>query len=113
MLDTLLVIDSMKTKIKRDRKVRNGYDIEKLARIWKALAENNDYWLHVAEISRVTGINECTVRLYLNKYLRDAIEEQQILPKVRLRLVRLKPGMDLASYLKALRLIRGVKEDGV
>jgi hypothetical protein len=109
MFDTILVIESMKTKITRDRKVRKGYDLEKLTRIWKDLSENSGYWLHVAELSRITGMNECTIRIYLNKSLKDATEEQKILPGIKLRLVRLKPDMDIGSYIKALNYIEDIK----
>jgi predicted DNA-binding transcriptional regulator len=100
----------MKNKLKRDRKVRKGFDIEKLTKIWNALAENND-WLHVAEISRRTGIDECTVRWYLDNYLKDAIDEERIVPSIRLRLLRLKPNIDLNSYVKALKFIKEIKSD--
>jgi response regulator of citrate/malate metabolism len=100
----------MKNKIKRDRKVRKGFDIEKLTKIWKVLAENND-WLYINEISRRTNINECTVRWYLDHYLKDAIEEEKIVPTIRLRMVRLKPNSDLISYIKALKFINEIKAD--
>jgi hypothetical protein len=98
----------MKNKIKRDRKVGKGFDIEKLTKIWNALAENGD-WLHVAEISRRSKIGECTVRWYLDNYLKDAIEEERIVPTIRLRLVRLKNGLSLESYINALNYIKEIK----
>jgi hypothetical protein len=93
---------------KRNRKVRRGIDIEKLTKIWNILAENGD-WLHVAEISRRTNIDECTVRWYLDRYLNNAIEEERIGPKIKLRLIRLKPNLDLSSYVKALNYIKEIK----
>ena len=93
---------------KRDRKVRRGFDIGKLTQIWNVLAQNGD-WLHVAEISRRTKIDECTVRWYLDHYLKDAINEERIVPTIRLRMVRLKPNIDLNSYIKALNFIKEVK----
>jgi hypothetical protein len=99
----------MKTKIKRDRKVQKGFDIEKIAKIWNALAESNG-WLHIAEISRRTNIDDCTVRWYLDHYLKDAIAEEKIVPSIRLRLVSLKPGMELEAYVKALTYISKIKE---
>ncbi|MFH1229611.1 MAG: hypothetical protein V1678_04275 [Candidatus Aenigmatarchaeota archaeon] len=98
----------MKNKIKRDRKVGKGFDIEKLAKIWRTLAEDSS-WLHIAEISRRTGIDECTVRWYLDHYLKDAVDEERIVPKIKLRLIRLKPGMELGSYVKALNFITKIK----
>jgi len=98
----------MKRKIKRNRKVKTGFDIEKIAKIWKVLAEAGD-WLHIAEISRRTNIHEATVRWYLDHYLDKAIEEERIVPKIRLRMVRLKPEMNFESFIRALRLIKEVK----
>ncbi len=92
-------------KRKHDRKVAKGIDYEKLAKIWYVIGD----WIHVAEISRRTKINESTVRWYLDKYLNNAIEQERISPTIKLRLVRLKPNMDLKSYIKALELIRKVK----
>jgi hypothetical protein len=87
-------------------------DREKLVRIWRALEgakAEREGWLHVADIARRTGINPVTVRWYLDHYLDQAIEEQQLLPGIRLRLVRLKPGYDLLGYLKARESIRNIK----
>lgn len=100
----------MKNKIKRNRKVGKGFDIEKLTKIWNTLAENSD-WMHVAEISRRSSIDECTVRWYLDNYLKDAIEEERIVPTIRLRLVRLKVGLSLESYVNALNYIKKIKSD--
>jgi len=108
MYTTSIVIDAMKNKIKRDRKVCKGFDIEKLAKIWNALSESQD-WLHIAEISRRTNIDDCTVRWYLDHYLKDAIEEQRIVPTIRLRMVRLKSSLELESYIKALNYINKIK----
>jgi hypothetical protein len=110
MYATSIVIDSMKNKIKRNRKVRRGFDIEKLTKIWNVLAENNN-WLHVAEISRRTHIDECTIRWYLDNYLKDAIDEERIVPSIRLRLIRLKAGLSLESYINALNYIKEIKSD--
>jgi hypothetical protein len=109
MYTTNIVIDAMKKKIKRDRKVGKGFDIEKLAKIWRTLAEDGN-WLHVAEISRRTGIDECTIRWYLDHYLKDAVDEERIVPAIRLRMVRLKPNMELSSYIKALNFITKIKD---
>lgn len=95
-------------KIKRDRKVRKGVDYTKLAKIWRVLAEAD--WLHVAEISRRTGINECTVRFYLDRYFGKVAEEQRIVPQIRLRLVRLKPGTDFGMLVKMIQTLKQIRE---
>lgn len=100
----------MKIKIKHNRKVGKGFDIEKLTKIWNVLAGNND-WLHVAEISRRTNIDECTVRWYLDHYLKDAINEERIVPTIKLRMVKLKSNTNLNSYVKALKFIEEIKTD--
>ena len=93
---------------KRDRKIRRGIDLEKITKIWTVLAQSGD-WIHVAEISRRTKMDECTVRWYLNHYLSNAIDEERIGPKIKLRLIRLKTGLTLESYIKALNYINKIK----
>ena len=103
----------MRTGVVRDRNVRRGLDKEKLVLIWRALesAMEEGGWLHMAEIARRTGLNECTVRWYVDHYLNQAIDEQNVLPAgIRLRLVRLKSGMDLVGYMKVRKTIEEVKK---
>ena len=100
----------MKGRIKRDRGVSKGFDVNKLYKIWIILAQNGD-WMHIAEISRRSGIHEATVRWYLDHYMRNAIDEQRIVPTIKLRLVRLKPNMDFKTYVKALDYINEIKKD--
>jgi hypothetical protein len=97
------------TPPKKDRAVRRGIDYKKLGKIWNVLTQDGS-WLHIAEIARRTGINECTIRWYLDKYLKDAVEEERVGPKIKLRLIRIKPGLNLQSYLKALKYIDGIKK---
>ncbi len=99
----------MKKGIKRDRKSRKGFDVEKIAKIWKAL-ETVGTWTHIAEISRMTGMNSVTVRYYLDYYMPQAVDQQKFAPTIRLRLVRLKPGMDFARFVHALELIKNIKK---
>jgi len=97
-----------KSKFKHNRKIKSGIDYSKLSKIWFILAESDD-WLHIAEISRRTNINESTVRWYLDRYLNNAIDEERIGPKIKLRLIRLKPNLELNSYVKALKFIKEIK----
>jgi len=98
-----------KQKIRRDRRTFSGFDSQKLARIWKVLADSGD-WLHIAEIARRSGINQATVRWYINHYFKQVVEEQRIAPSIRLRVVRLKPGADFAGLVRALEFIKAVKK---
>lgn len=103
----------MRKNTTHNRKVRCGLDKEKLILIWRVLegAKEEGGWLHIAEIARRTSINEVTVRWYLNHYLNQAIEEQQVLPaSIHLRLIRLKPGIDLAGYIQARKSIEDIKK---
>jgi predicted transcriptional regulator len=97
----------MRKGIKRDRTVRKGIDYEKLIKIWRVLEANES--LYVAQISRMTQIPEPTVRYYLDRYLDKAVINTRISPTVKLRLVKLKPGMRIEDYLKALELIQSRK----
>ena len=97
-----------KAKSKHDRKIQKGIDYSKLSKIWYVLAEAGD-WLHVAEISRRTNIDESTIRWYLDHYLDKAVEETKIHPKVKLRMVKLRPRMDLQRFIEALEYIRRTK----
>lgn len=95
--------------IKRDRRVRKGFDTYKIAKIWKALSEEGG-WLHIAEIARRTKINQVTVRWYLDNYFKNIIEEQKIAPTIKIRLVRLKQGVDFIAFVRALELIKSIKK---
>lgn len=103
-----IVIEPMKNDKtdtnRHDRKVTKGFDIEKIAKIWQALLETDD-WMHIAAISARTGINECTVRWYIDHYLYNAVDQQIIHPKIKLRLIKLKAKMDFEFYIKALKAI--------
>jgi hypothetical protein len=101
-----------KRKISRDRRVRQGPDHHKLARIWHVLASASD-WLHIAEIARRTGINQVTVRWYLDHHMRQALEQAHIVPAIRLRLVKLKPGVQLKDFVKAMELIKDIKREKI
>lgn len=94
----------------KNRTAKRGIDYKKLSAIWNVLAAASD-WLHVAEIARRTKIKEPTVRWYLDNYLKNAIEEERIVPQIKLRLVKLKQGIELNSYLKAFELIKQVKSN--
>lgn len=100
----------MESKIKRDRKVKNGFDTDKIARIWKVLSERQD-WMYINEISRGTNINKVTVRWYLDHYFQKFIEERKLSESIRIRFVKLKDGMSLEGMLTALRVIKGVEND--
>jgi len=97
-------------KHKKARKVQKGIDYEKLVKIWNALVEAGD-WIHIAGIARKTGINECTVRWYLDKYLKIGIDETRIYPKIKLRLVKVKPGIKLENIVKALNSIKQIRTE--
>ncbi|MCD6476566.1 MAG: hypothetical protein J7K26_00160 [Candidatus Aenigmarchaeota archaeon] len=103
----------MKKKIKRNRTIRRGIDYVKLRKIWKILeiARDKNTWLYVAQISKVTNIHESTIRYYLNKYLNRAIEKNpSIPPGIKLRQIRLKPGILLENYINALEHIENRKK---
>lgn len=100
----------MESKIKRDRKVKNGFDADKISRIWKVLSERQD-WMYINEISRETNINQVTVRWYLDHYFQRFIEERKLSESIRVRFVKLKDNISLEGMLTALRIIKGVKHD--
>lgn len=95
-------------KITRDRKVRKGVDYDKMAKIWTVLVQAGD-WIHIAEISRRTKINESTVRFYLDNYFRNAVQEERIVPNIKLRLVKLKPDADFQKIVKAIEVLKKIK----
>lgn len=95
---------------KKDRKKKYGYDIEKIVKMWKAMTEAGD-WLHIAEISRRTGINQATVRYYINNYFAPVIEETSIVPSLKLRLVKLKPNVNINNFLQAVDSIKRIKSE--
>jgi len=100
----------MGKKIKKDRKVRKGFDIEKIAKIWKVLNERND-WMYINEIARESGINEVTVRWYLDHYFQKFIEERKLSESIRVRFVKLKENISLENMIKTIKIIKSVKHD--
>jgi predicted DNA-binding transcriptional regulator len=98
----------VKKKIQRDRKVRKGIDYDKLSKIWRVMLESGD-WLHIAEIARRSGINQVTVRYYLDKYLDPIVEETRIAPSIKLRLVKAKPNANLEGLISAKEAIEEIK----
>jgi hypothetical protein len=99
-----------KGKIRRNRGVFAGYDPSKIVAIWKVMAEYGDF-LHVAEIARRANMNQVTVRWYLDKYLKQMVEERRLAPSIRFRAVKLKPNADLPGLLRSLEFIRSVKKE--
>ena len=100
----------MKEKIKRDRKVSKGFDIEKVTKLWKILYERQD-WMYINEISRETGINAVTVRWYLDHYFQKFIEERKLSESIRVRFVKLKDNISLEGMLSAIKIIKDVRND--
>lgn len=100
----------MRDNIKRDREVRKGIDYKKLARIFLVLKESED-WLHIAEVARRAQLNQATVRWYLDHYLKNAIEESKIHPKIRIRMVKLKPGITFKNLTMVLESLRKIKSE--
>jgi response regulator of citrate/malate metabolism len=98
----------MKKKVKRDRKVKKGFDIEKMSKIWNALNERKD-WMYINEISRETKINNVTVRWYLDHYLKDFIEERRLSDTIRLRFVKLKENITLEGVIRAIKIIKSIR----
>lgn len=96
-------------KIRRDRKVKKGVDYEKVTRIWNALAESTD-WLHLAEVSRRTKINRVTVGWYLDHYFKNFIDEEAIIPSIKLRLVKLKQDADFKKLIKFIEVLNKIKK---
>ncbi len=96
-------------KIRRDRKIKKGVDYEKITKIWNALAESGD-WLHIAEISRRTKINRVTVGWYIDHYFKNFIEEQTIIPSIKLRLVKLKHDADFKKLIKSIEVLNSIKK---
>lgn len=99
-----------RNKIRRDRKIKAGIDFNKVAKIWKVLAESPG-WLHISEIARRCGIKGPTVRYYLNNYFANFINEQRINESIKLRLIELKEDATwnrLVTYLKSVEAIKRV-----
>lgn len=88
---------------KHQRRIKSGFDIEKLRKIWRTLEAQDDY-AHVSGLAALTGINQVTVRYYLDHYLAEVTESVRIVPSIRLRLVKLKPGVELERHLMFLKV---------
>ena len=88
---------------KKDRSVRKGIDYNKVAKIWKTLAEAEDY-LSIRETARRSGLDESTTRRYISNYLERFVDVQEIIPGLRLKLIKLKAGISFESIVKWLRI---------
>ncbi len=92
----------------KNRQVRKGMDVKKFTAIWKVLEEAGD-WLHINEIARRSGVNEVTVRYYINNYFTNAIKDQRINDKIKLRLIKLKDNVSIDSHLRFLKVMTSIK----
>lgn len=95
-------------KHKKDRKVRRGIDYNKVAWIFKTLFEAED-WISMREIARRSGMKEGTTRYYLVKHLDRFLDVQEIIPGLRLKLVKLKPGVSLNKIIRWLKVKEKLK----
>lgn len=86
-------------------------DHRKLARIFLVLKESND-WLHIAEIARRAQLNQATVRWYLDRYLKNVIEESKLHPKIRIRMIKLKPNINFKNLIIALEMVKRARNEG-
>jgi len=93
---------------RKNRTIRKGVDYQKLKKIWQTLAESGD-WLHINEISRRTGINNVTVRWYIDHYLTNEIEEQKLSGTIRVRFIRLRTTANLTNLLRYLKTVEKIK----
>lgn len=66
------------------------------------------------EIGRRSGVNENTVRYYLIKHISgnlECLDYQEVIPNLRLKLVKIKDGYTAEGILKALPLIIAEKTE--
>lgn len=96
-------------KHKKDRKVRRGVDFNKVAKIFKTLFEAQD-WMTMRRIAMVSGLKEGTTRHYLVKHLDKFIDVQEVVPDLRLKLVKLKPGVSYNRVEKWLKIKEKLKD---
>lgn len=101
---------SRKRKFHKDRKVKKGVDWDKVQKILGVLKNAEDY-LSMREIGKRSKVNENTVRYYLinhiGKHL-DCLDFQEIIPGLRLKLVKIKKGYDAEGILRTLRTIKKI-----
>ena len=85
-----------------DNKIRKD-ELESVVRIVKCLQEARDTWLWYRELARRCGLNHKTVSRLIEKYLRQAVEEQEgVAPFMKIKMVRIKPGESIRSILRYL-----------
>jgi hypothetical protein len=95
--------------MKKKRVTQKGPDYTKIAKIYKALAESGD-WMHIAGIAQKTGLNQVTVRYYLDTHMKKFIDETRIAPTIKLRLVKLKEGITLQDIIKRIEILKDIHQ---
>ncbi len=100
----------MRKGVSHSREIQKGIDYKKLARIFLVLKEAND-WMHIAEIARRAQLNQATTRWYIDHYLKNVVEETVIHPKIRIRLIKLKPNISFKNLTMALETLKRIRSE--
>lgn len=84
----------------KEGKIRKD-EVESVIKIVKCLEQSKNSWLWYREIARRCGLNHKTVSRLLNKHLKESIIEQEgVEPFVKIKMVRIKPGINVNSILR-------------
>ncbi len=92
----------------KDNKIRQD-EWKNVIKIVKCLFEAKDTWLWYREIGRRCKLNHKTVSRLIDKYLKESVIEQEgVPPFLKIKMVRLKPGVSARSILNYLRVKRRI-----
>jgi len=93
----------------RDNKIRQD-ELKNVIKIVKCLLEAKDTWLWYREVARRSGLNHTTVSRLIDKYLKESVIEQEgVPPFLKIKMVRLKPGVSAKSILNYLAVKRKIE----
>ncbi|MBI2543003.1 MAG: hypothetical protein HYW24_02350 [Candidatus Aenigmarchaeota archaeon] len=85
-------------------------ELENVIRVVKCLEESRTSWLWYREIGRRCNLNHKTVSRLIDKYLRESIIEQEgVEPFLKIKMVRIKPGVNVNSILRYMEIKRKIE----
>ena len=83
--------------------------IENIIKIVKCLKNAEEGWLWLTEIGKRTGLNRKTVTRLIDKHLTLFVDQQNMEP-LNIRMVRLKPGIDINAIFRHLSVMEKINK---
>jgi len=99
----------------KEDKIRKD-ELENVIKIAKCLEESKNSWLWYREIARRCRLNHKTVSRLIKNHLKESVIEQEgVEPFVKIKMVKIKPGVSINNVLRYLvvkQKIEAVRNSG-